>query len=113
MSTQENFLTQLVEQFKNGAISQKAFMKAINATPSAPTVKQEKNLKKTVKANRTRQLNKMKKTMTAVQLKANKHIVEGNALIQKMNMNYDMQAMNKLQSNIKAHSKITFGKPRN
>ena len=90
MNNQENFLSTLVSLYKDGKISQKNFMKQINETPSAPTVKQAKNLQRTVKTNSTRQFNKAKKTMTAVQLKANKHIVEGNSLIQKMDMHYDI-----------------------
>ena len=39
-----------------------------------------------------------------------KHIAKGNKLIQKMDMMYDMKAMNTLQSSIKAQSKKTFDK---
>ena len=110
MNNQGNFLTQLFELYKSGAITQKNYMKQINQTDKTPTVKQVNNLQKTVRANATRGYNKAKKVVSNALPNIHKNIAEGNKLIQKMDMQFEMQAINKVQSVIKAQSKKTFDK---
>ena len=65
---------------------------------------------KVERAKKTRFMNKAKASHSIATQKANDTIAQGNALIQKMNMQTHMKAMNTLQSQIKAQSKKTFDK---
>ena len=70
----------------------------------------QKKEQKIERAKKTRFMNKAKSSHLIATQKANNTIAQGNALIQKMNMQTDMKAMNTLQSQIKAQSKKTFEK---
>ena len=100
-NTQDDFLMQLVDLYKRGTISKKNFLKQIDETNKAPSVKQVKNLQKTVRAKSTRGYNKARKVAANASQNIHKNVAEGNLVIEKLNMHFDMQEINALQSKIK------------
>ena len=109
-NTQDDFLMQLVDLYKRGTISKKNFLKQIDETNKAPSVKQVKNLQKTVRAKSTRGYNKARKVAANASQNIHKNVAEGNLVIEKLNMHFDMQEIRKTQETIEAQSKKTFDK---
>ena len=109
-NTQDDFLMQLVDLYKRGTISKKNFLKQIDETNKAPSVKQVKNLQKTVRAKSTRGYNKARKVAANASQNIHKNVAEGTLVIEKLNMHFDMQEINALQSKIKEQAKKTFDK---
>ena len=105
----EQSINELIAKLQTGTLTHPQFLAQMNKLQSPQQVIQRKE-QKVERAKKTRFMNKAKASHSIATQKANNTIAQGNALIQKMNMQTDMKAMNILHSQIKAQSKKTFDK---
>ena len=105
----EQSINELIAKLQTGTLTHPQFLAQMNKLQSPQQTTQRKE-QKIERAKKTRFMNKAKASHSIATKKANDTIAQGNALIQKMNMQTDMKAMNTLQSQIKAQSKKTFDK---
>ena len=105
----EQNINELIAKLQTGKLTHPQFLAQMNKLQSPQQATQKKE-QKIERAKKTRFMNKAKASHSIATQKANNTIAQGNALIQKMNMQTDMKAMNILHSQIKAQSKKTFDK---
>ena len=100
-------INELIAKLQTGILTHPQFLAQMKKLDSPQQTIQRKE-QKVERAKKTRFMNKAKASHSIATQKANDTIAQGNALIQKMNMQTDMKAMYTLQSQIKAQSKKTF-----
>jgi len=108
-SNMEAQINELIAKLQTGSVTHSQFLKKMNAI-STPQQATQKKQQKTERAKKTRFMNKAKASHQNMKHIASKQIAEGNKLIQKMDMHYDMKAINQLHASVKAQSKKTLDK---
>ena len=89
----EQNINELIAKLQAGKLTHSQFLAQMNKLQSPQQAIQKKE-QKIERAKKTRFMNKAKASHSIATQKANNTIAQGNALIQKMNMQTDMKAMN-------------------